>query len=277
MTERYADRPPVDTAAVEDALSFAVDRVDSNLERYTDCFPPGESEDLVYGAGGPSGWTAGFWTGMTWLCYERTGAERYREVAATHARRSADHLVRDDGSTFHTYRFDTETGEPLRGETRQGYADDSCWTRGQAWAIYGFALVYGYTGDTAFRAVAREVADYYLKRVPEDHVPPWDFDAPAEDAIRDSSAAAIAACGLLELADAVPASDPDRQRYENAALATLGSLAENYTTEGMDSNGILHSATGNKNKRGGEECCLWGDYFYTEGLVRASADWEPYW
>jgi unsaturated chondroitin disaccharide hydrolase len=388
MTDRYADRPAVDTGTLEDALSFAVGRVEENLERYTDCFPPGESEDLVYGAGGPSGWTAGFWTGQTWLCYERTGdaafrevaestleelvehlragprppqthdlgflyslsavaaheltgsteaadvaaeaadglrgrfwrapgviqawgdpadpdqrpwaqgriivdtmmnlpllcwtseytgVERYREVAASHARQSAEHLVRDDGSTFHTYRFDTESGRPLRGETRQGYADDSCWARGQAWALYGFPLVYGYTGDTAFREVAREVADYYLDRVPADHVPRWDFDAPAEDTTRDSSAAAIAACGLLELASVVPAGDPDRQRYENAALATLASLSGDYTTEGMDSNGILHSATANKNKRGGEECCLWGDYFYTEGLVRATADWEPYW
>jgi unsaturated chondroitin disaccharide hydrolase len=208
---------------------------------------------------------------------EYTGEERYRQIATTHARTTAEYIVREDCSTFHTYKFDTETGDPIAGETRQGYADDSCWTRGQAWAIYGFALCARYTGAEEFRAVARDVADHYLARVEDDHVPRWDFDAPAGDTVRDSSAAAIAACGLAELSERVPAGDPGRQRYENAALATLSSLSADYTTAGMDSNGVLHSATANRNKDSYEECCLWGDYFYYEGLMRATADWPPYW
>ncbi|MFB6217886.1 MAG: glycoside hydrolase family 88 protein, partial [Halobacteriaceae archaeon] len=167
-----------------------------------------------------------------------TGNERYREVATTHAHTTADHLVRDDGSTFHTHTFDPETGDPVAGETRQGYADDSTWSRGQAWAIYGFALAAGYTGERRFREAAAAAADYYLDRVEADHVPRWDFDAPA-DAVRDSSAAAIAACGLAELAGVLPDADPRCWAYGNAALATLDSLASDYTTEGMASNGVL--------------------------------------
>jgi unsaturated chondroitin disaccharide hydrolase len=207
---------------------------------------------------------------------EHDGTPRYRDAAVTHARTTADHLVREDGSTAHTHTFDPETGDPIEEETRQGYADDSAWSRGQAWAIYGFAIAARYTGDDGFRQTAREVADYYLARLEPDHVPRWDFDAPADDP-RDTSAAAIAACGLAELAGVLPAGDPARRAYENAALATLDSLATDYTTEGMDSNGVLAAGTRNYNKDCYEECCLWGDYFYLEGLTRATADWTPYW
>lgn len=209
---------------------------------------------------------------------ETTGEPRFREIATSHARRTAEHLVRDDGSTFHTFRMDPETGEPLGGSTHQGYADDSCWSRGQAWTIYGLALSARYTGDEAFVEHAKPVADYYLEHLADDHVPHWDFDVVGEDDQRDSSAGAIAACGLAELARQLPLAAPRRRRYENAALETLRSLAADYTTEGLDSNGVL--AHGVYSKPGGDgvgECCLWGDYFYLEGLVRAGRNWNPYW
>lgn len=208
---------------------------------------------------------------------EHTGVERYRAVATEHAHTTADHLVRADGSTFHTYKFDTASGDPIAGETRQGYADDSTWARGQAWALYGFALSYRYTGERRFRETARAVADHYLAGVEADHVPRWDFDAPEEHDHRDTSAAAIAACGLAELAGAVPPGDPAGRAYGNAALATLDSLGAGYTTEGAESNGVLEAATRNWNKGNYGECAIYGDYFYLEGLTRATSDWEPYW
>lgn len=145
---------------------------------------------------------------------ETTGRQRYRDLASTHARTASEYLIRDDGSTYHTFGFDPATGDPVGGETHQGFADDSCWSRGQAWTIYGFALAYGYTGDEQFREAAVDVADYYLDSLPADVVPAWDFDA-GEDQ-RDSSAAAIAACGLAELSEQLPLAAPQRHRNGTA-------------------------------------------------------------
>jgi len=207
---------------------------------------------------------------------ELTGYERYREIAAAHARRNAEDVVREDGSTPHTVKFDTETGEVLDVETHQGYGDDSCWARGQAWTVYGFPLSYRHTGDEQFLDAAKQVTEYYIDNLPEDHVPRWDFEAP-EGEPRDSSAGAIAVCGLFELASHLPRADPDRRRYEDVALATLSSLADEYTTEGADSNGILAEGAYNRPDGNFDEVTSWGDYFYVEGLTRAIQDWVPYW
>jgi unsaturated chondroitin disaccharide hydrolase len=205
-----------------------------------------------------------------------TGYDRYREIAASHAERTADHLVRDDGSTAHGFKFDVETGEPGAERTHQGYADDSCWSRGQAWALYGFALSYRHTGTERFLDTAREVAEYYVDHLPDDLVPPWDFQADEDPELRDTSAGAIAACGLFELASHLPPADPDRERYERIGVETLGSLAASYTTEGTDSNGILDEGACRWPDEV-EQCTIWGDYFYVEGLIGATTDWLPFW
>ncbi len=135
-----------------------------------------------------------------------TGDGRYAEAARRHVAQLRDHILRPDDTTFHTFYWDPATGEPLRGETEQGSADDSCWARGQAWGIYGFSLNHRYTGDPSFLAAAQRCADYFLAHLPADHVAYWDLvfgDGSGEE--RDSSAAAIAVCGLLELAEQLPA------------------------------------------------------------------------
>ena len=208
---------------------------------------------------------------------EATGEDRYAAVAATHAKTNAEHVVRDDGSTAHTFKCDVQTGEPLEAETGQGYADDSCWARGQAWAIYGYSLAASYTGESAYAELATRLANYYLQRVEPDHVPRWDFDAPEDDQVRDSSAAAIAACGLANLAADLPLADDRTEQYRNAALATIGSLAENYVTDPSTSNGLLSDGAYNRTQGDFDECCVWGDYFYVEGLVRAVERWDRYW
>ncbi|WP_435101488.1 glycoside hydrolase family 88 protein [Halarchaeum sp. P4] len=207
---------------------------------------------------------------------ETTGDSRYASVAATHARTTAEHLVRADGSTCHTFEFDVETGAPVGEETAQGYADDSCWSRGQAWTVYGYAVAADYTGEAAYLDLAGTLANYYLQHVEADGVPRWDFDAPAEQSMRDSSAAAIAACGLDELARHLPTADERVAGYRNAALATLGSLADDYTV-GDGSNGLLAEAAYHPTEGDYDECCIWGDYFYVEGLVRATEQWGRYW
>ncbi|MED5019473.1 glycoside hydrolase family 88 protein [Paenibacillus chibensis] len=210
---------------------------------------------------------------------EVSGDTKFYEAAASHVRMSARYLIREDASSFHTFYMDTETGQPKYGSTAQGYADDSCWSRGQAWGIYGFPLSYRYTGDAELIELTSKIANYFLNRLPADYVCYWDLiftEGPEE---RDSSAAAIAVCGLLEAAKHLPVLDPLKRQYENAALLILESLIENYmTTHTPESNGILlHAVYSKPGNNGVDECCIWGDYYMQEALVRVTRDWKPYW
>lgn len=210
---------------------------------------------------------------------EQTGNPYYREAALSHLERANQHLIRDNASSFHTYYFDADTGQPLKGTTAQGYADDSCWARGQAWGILGMPLNFRYVDDPSLLEVSRRLAHYYLNRLPTDQVCYWDLVFTAGPQERDTSGAAIAACGLLELAKALPVTDPHRATYERAAAGTIASLAATYTTASTPrSNGILAQAVYNKPKNEGvNECNLWGDYFYVEALMRLTRAWKPVW
>jgi unsaturated chondroitin disaccharide hydrolase len=206
---------------------------------------------------------------------EESGKQRYREAAARHLEEANRALLRPDDSTYHTFYYDTETGKPLRGATEQGLSDSSCWARGQAWAIYGLAANYRYLPKASFLEQASRLARYYLDRLPKDLIPRWDLSLAEGE--RDSSAAAIAACGLLELAQRLPAADQRREEFRSAAIAMATSLARDYATA-SGSNGLLLHAVYNKPKNEGvDECCIWGDYFYLELLVRLGGAWAPYW
>lgn len=210
---------------------------------------------------------------------EMTGDSCYYQAADRHIQQTAAYIIREDASTYHTFYMDTESGLPRYGKTSQGYSDDSCWSRGQAWAIYGLPLSYRYTANGDLLALAEKVSNYYLNRLPDDYVCYWDLIFTDGEEERDSSAAAIAACGLLELAGHLPLSSESRRRYENAALLTLESLANQYTTITVpESNGILlHAVYGKPLGNGIDECCIWGDYYYFEALVRVYKNWKPYW
>lgn len=210
---------------------------------------------------------------------EESGDRKFYDAAHSHVRMSAKYLIREDASSYHTYYMDAETGDPKYGKTAQGYSDDSCWSRGQAWGIYGFPLSYRYTGEMELLDLTTKIANYYLNRLPEDFVCYWDLiftEGPEE---RDSSAAAIAVCGLLEAAAHLPLTEPLKRKYENAALKILESLIENYmTTDVPESNGILlHAVYSKPGNNGVDECCIWGDYYMHEALVRVTRDWKPYW
>jgi unsaturated chondroitin disaccharide hydrolase len=168
--------------------------------------------------------------------------------------------------------FDSGTGAVKRKETVQGYADGSTWARGQAWAVYGFTMAYRESGDARLLAVARRVADWWLAHVPSDGVPYWDFDAPGIPAEpRDSSAAAIAASGLVELSSL----EPDSARsatYLSAAKATLTSLSgPAYLAEGTTSRSILLHGTSNKPGGAYDHGLIYGDYYFLEALLRYRA------
>ncbi|HEU5098161.1 MAG TPA: glycoside hydrolase family 88 protein [Roseiflexaceae bacterium] len=211
---------------------------------------------------------------------EVTGERRFAEAAQRHTAQLRDHIIRPDSTTYHTFYWNPETGAPLYGKTAQGYADDSCWARGQAWAIYGFILNYRYTGDETFLHTAERCADYFLDHLPDDHVAYWDLiftDGSGEE--RDSSAAAIAVCGFQEMVRWLP-DGPRRERYQAAANTILASLADNYSTcNHPESNAlILHGVYGKPHGSGVDEANLWGDYYYLEALTRVvKPGWKPYW
>lgn len=372
------------TDAVDAAIERVLQRIDRALPFFVERFPAPSSEGLIYPAIDNIEWTNGFWTGMLWLAWELTGADRYRAAAEVqvasfvtradrrigvehhdlgflytpstcaawrltgdaearragllaadyllarfdpvsgviqawgdlnnpaeagrmivdcnlnlpllywastesgdlryrtaaerHLEQAARYLVRPDASTFHTFHMDTRTGAPLRGTTHQGYSDDSCWARGQAWGIYGFALGFAHSGREALIGLSARLANYFLNRLPDDLVCRWDLIFIDGDAPRDSSAAAIAACGLLELVRHLPVSDPDRALYARAAWGMIDSLDHNQLAPVAGSNGVLaHGVYHMPNRIGVDECCIWGDYFYLEALMRLRRVWSPYW
>jgi unsaturated chondroitin disaccharide hydrolase len=209
-----------------------------------------------------------------------SGDERYAAAARRHVIQLRDHVLRPDNTTFHTFYWDPRTGEPLRGATEQGSADDSCWARGQAWAIYGFSLNYRYTGDASLLWAAQRCADYFLAHLPSDRVAFWDLVfSDGSDEPRDSSAAAIAVCGLLELSDHLPAG-VRRDGYREAADEILGSLVDGYTpTKDPECNALLRHGVYDRPKGiGVDEGNLWGDYFYLEALTRMTRpEWTVHW
>lgn len=210
---------------------------------------------------------------------EETGDLRFRDAANRHIEQAARHIVRPDGSTHHTFFFDADTGQPREGKTHQGFADDSCWARGQAWGIAGFPLVARYNHDTRLLELAEVLANHYLNRLPADGICYWDLVFTEGSQERDSSAAAIAACGLLELASQMPLLDPQRQVYEQAAAGTVLTLSERYfDKDALPGHGLLkHGVYHKPNGIGVDESCIWGDYFYLEALVRLTRLWKPYW
>src|SRR5262245_45858628 len=208
-----------------------------------------------------------------------SGDRALYDVAVAHCRTTERTLVRADGSTAHEGIFDPVTGKFLRQSTHQGIRADSAWTRGLAWSLYGFGTVFTYTNDPADLAVARRNADYYLSRAPEGLVPPWDFDVPAgPDRIDDSSAGAIAASGLWNLAKLTTTVDPDQSKlYRRAALTILDTLCDDrylaWTSSGWE--GVLkHGVYHYHKKLGVDESVMWGDFFFLEAASKVLKDVE---
>lgn len=210
---------------------------------------------------------------------EETGDDSYADVAYRHFRTTVDTAIREDGSSFHTYYFDPETGKPLRGVTKQGKDDDSCWSRGHGWVIYGMMITRKYVNDPDAINICRAASAYYLNRLPKDFVPYWDLAFTEEDnEEKDSSAAPICICGILELLKYLPESE-EKTMLENAVDYSMDSLFESYSTKDCpESNGLLlHAVYSKPNKVGIDECNIWGCYFYMEALARLKKDWKMYW
>ena len=204
-----------------------------------------------------------------------TGDRDLARIATAHCLTTRDTIVRFDGSTAHEGLFDLETGRFLKQTTHQGLRDDSAWARGLAWSLYGYSKCYALTGNPDFLEVAEKNAQYWISHLPEDRVPLWDFDADPKAPApfgnqKESSAGAIAASGLLDLAR-LTADDELAEQYEATALAMLDQLCSpeylaNKTPgwEGILKHGVYHTA---KNL-GVDESVMWGEYFFVEALTK---------
>ena len=198
------------------------------------------------------------------------GTRQMYDIAVRHAETTMRNHFRPDGSTYHVLSYDSTDGSVVWKGTHQGYADESCWSRGQAWAIYGYTMTYRFTKDPRFLQTAQRAADYFLDHLPPDHVPYWDFNAPGiPDEPRDVSAGAIAASALLELSRFMN-EQPAKEQYFRAAVSILEALSvQPYFRESEASAGILKYAVGNR--PGGSEIdvsLIYGDYYFIEALIR---------
>ena len=211
---------------------------------------------------------------------DETGDAKYRNIANKHFVTSCNNVIRDDASAFHTFYMDNETGKPLRGVTRQGYSDDSAWARGQAWGVYGIPLNYRYTRNESCFNLYEGMTNYFLNRLPRDNVCYWDLIFnDGDDHSKDSSAAAIAVCGMHEMNKYLPEVDENKEVYKYAMHNILRSLMENYMNPEIEPGKpvLLHGVYSWHSGKGVDEGNIWGDYFFLEALIRFYKDWNLYW
>lgn len=211
---------------------------------------------------------------------QMTGDSKYHEAAVSQCDITAKYLVRDDASTNHHYQFEPGTHKPVRGVTLQGHSDDSCWSRGHAWGIYGFPIAYTYAPEERFIETHKNLTYFMLNHLPDDMLPYWDYDFTSGNTPRDSSAGAISVCGLLEMAKHLPDNDPNKEIYRNAAAQMFDSLIDNCTQPPHpDADGILFKTCGSlPHGLSIVQSAMFGDNFYLDALMRfLHPDWSAKW
>jgi unsaturated chondroitin disaccharide hydrolase len=213
-----------------------------------------------------------------------TGDTSFRHIAVTHAENTMKNQIRNDYSSYHVVCYDTISGNAVARETAQGYADNSTWARGQAWAIYGFTMVYRETKDPRFLKTAEGLADYFInhKNLPTDKIPYWDFNAlqtgytPGAGSnaknintlYRDASAAAIVASALMELSTY---STSKGKKYKETAVKMLRSLASPIYRAPLGENGnflLMQSVGSIPHNNEINVPLVYADYYFLEALMR---------
>jgi len=207
---------------------------------------------------------------------ETTGNTRFRNIAISHADVTLRNHFRPDGSSYHVVDYDPSSGDVRMKITAQGYSDNSFWSRGQAWAIYGYTMCYRYTKEQRYLSKATEVADWFLSlpNMPEDNIPYWDMKAPGAEernngiVPRDASAAAIIASGLYELSEYTDASKGSY--YRDTADKILYNLIAGYMAAPCECEGFLLKHSTGHYPAGSEidVPLVYADYYFLEALVR---------
>ncbi|KAF9448915.1 glycoside hydrolase family 88 protein [Macrolepiota fuliginosa MF-IS2] len=190
-----------------------------------------------------------------------TGNNTLRNIGTSHADTTIKNHIRPDGGTWHVIHYNTFTGAVTAKKTAQGFSDNSTWSRGEAWGIYGFANMWRLTGNTTYRDTSVRLANYFLGNIPSDGIVPWDFNAPTVPAPRpaDSSASTIAANGLLLLSQLETAPDLKKQWSDAAIglLANVTKLAWDPSWQSLLSNGTVNEPANNQLTG-----TVYGDYYF---------------
>ncbi len=222
---------------------------------------------------------------------EESKDSKYRDIAEQHIHTAMANVIREDDSTWHTVYMDMNTGKFSHGATCQGYKDGSAWARGQAWGVYGTAVAYKYTHQKEYLSYFKRVTNYFLQHLPSDLRPFWDLsfgNGMEEQEPRDTSSAAIAACGMLEMSKYLRENGEEDEavRYTGYAKKLLKALYDHdRVTDPHMSNGVLLHGTYSKKSpyntctpEGVDECVIWGDYYWMEALNRLhNPSWNIYW
>ena len=213
---------------------------------------------------------------MLFKMTDATGDPSFRKIAVSHADVTLKNHFRNDPSSFHVVDYDPETGDVRMKVTAQGYSDDSYWSRGQGWALYGYTMCYRFTSDPRYLNHATAVADWFLSlpNMPSDRIPYWDMKAPGTenpdnaDVARDASAAALIASGLYELAEYVDGERADRYRRE--ADTILDNLTASYTLSPEEGGGFILAHSTGHHPAGSEidVPLVYADYYYLEAMMR---------
>ena len=201
---------------------------------------------------------------------------RFEQIAKMHADSVMDKFVRLDGSVNHIIKFNVDNGDVIDNPLGQGYASGSSWARGQAWAIYGFAIAYNHTKDIRYLQTAKKVAHYFMMNIDKTGIPFVDFRAPKNEELRDASAGAVAACGLIEIAKNVD--EFEKEIYEDSAMKLLFGLAEN--TSFSDETDFLVNHCSER-YHGGEYgrnvSLVYADYYLVEALLKIIGNDVMFW
>ena len=207
---------------------------------------------------------------LLWWAYDQSDSndpfkDRYLKVALEQSEITLRDFIRDDGSTWQSVHYDTITGAIIKKHTHQGFADSSCWSRGESWGLYGFLKAYQATDLSKYFDASIKIGDYIIKYLPEDGVPWYDYDDPGR--VKDTSAGAIAASGFLQLSEMVV--DPGlKAKYEATGRKILNSLITNHLSNFVDKSsppGILRNGCYQIFKNADSET-IWGDYYLMEAL-----------
>lgn len=197
--------------------------------------------------------------------------DRFKRIAMAHADMAITDHLREDGSVVHIVEHDRETGEPVKTYGGQGAAEGSSWSRGQAWALYGFVISYIHTGEERYLNAAKRVANYFIANCSDDWIPRVDFRAPAEPVMYDTSAGACAACGLIELAKLLP--ENEGGMYMHGAVKMLRAMEKccNFDPENdhmLDFGTVRFPVDGDWQKAEVHISIIYSDYFYTEAILK---------
>ncbi|MCR8657559.1 glycoside hydrolase family 88 protein [Paenibacillus endoradicis] len=197
---------------------------------------------------------------------EESGDPRFKQIAMRHADTAISAFVRLDGSVNHIVEFDPFNGGVVKTYGGQGYEEGSSWTRGQSWGLYGFMMSYIHTKEEAYLNTAKRIAHYFIANIAESGVIPVDFRQPNKPKLEDDTAAAIAACGLIEIAKVV--GEHEKDLYLNAALKLLRTLDESRSDWSHKSDAILQHGSAAYHADSHHHPIIYGDHYFMEAIFK---------